>query len=162
MATSNVGTLYQIRQASTSDIPTLVKHNRWMYEEDAMLHNEALNLMDLEVMEREYAVYLEKKFAKGTSVAWVVEADSNIAASCVLSLLEWPPTIKFGTRALLHSVYTVKNHRRRGLARLMIQKAIEYCRAHNCNRLVLHASDVALKFYESMGFAPTNEMGINL
>jgi GNAT superfamily N-acetyltransferase len=58
----------------------------------------------------------------------------------------------------LWNVYTYPEFRKRGLARLLTQRAIAYCRQHGHKILWLHASEFGRPLYESLGFESTNEM----
>lgn len=61
-------------------------------------------------------------------------------------------------RAYLLNVYTYPEFRKRGLARLLTQRAMEWCCQQGFKVLWLHASDFGRPLYESLGFVPTNEM----
>jgi len=79
-------------------------------------------------------------------------------------LRDWLPRPSDLTRRLayLHSVYTELAHRRRGLARRIVETALETCRAQGLRRLMLHASEEGRPLYDSLGFLPTNEMRLVL
>ena len=59
-------------------------------------------------------------------------------------------------------MYTDPAHRRRGLARRLMETMIAWARAEGHATLYLHASDEGRGLYESLGFAPTNEMRLVL
>ena len=52
--------------------------------------------------------------------------------------------------------------RRRGLARRLIRRAIDWSRRNGFSTLWLHASKAGRPIYASMGFVPTNEMKLQL
>ena len=56
------------------------------------------------------------------------------------------------------NVYTELAWRRRGIAALVMRHLLDYTHANRLNRVSLHASDDGRPLYESLGFAPTNEM----
>ncbi len=63
-----------------------------------------------------------------------------------------------GRQGLLINVFTETEWRRRGVAMLLMQRAIDWSREQRLDRLILHASDAGRPLYEKMGFVSTNEM----
>jgi ribosomal protein S18 acetylase RimI-like enzyme len=94
-------------------------------------------------------------------LAWFALApDSSIAAGLGLWLMDWPPhMVAAGQwRGNILNVYTEREHRRRGMARALMQIALEWCAANQVGAVILHASAEGSALYESLGFTPTNEM----
>ena len=153
-----------LREATLDDVPTLVNHRRRMFEEMDALRGKVHEPAMLDAMGVAYALYLRGCIADGRLRAWVIEAGGRIVASGAVSFLDWPPRPDdLGQRlALLHSVYTEHSHRRLGLARRIVECAIDACRSAGLKRLSLHASDAGRRLYESMNFKPTNEMRLAL
>ncbi len=60
------------------------------------------------------------------------------------------------------NVYTEKSYRRLGLAKHLVETAMEWCRGHGVDVMALHASAAGRPMYEAMGFKSTNEMRIQL
>ena len=58
----------------------------------------------------------------------------------------------------LMSMYTVKGFRRKGVASLIVKGALKWCREHEYDGVVLHASKEGRSVYEGLGFEPSNEM----
>ena len=56
------------------------------------------------------------------------------------------------------NVYTEAAHRRRGVARALMDVMLGWCRDRDISRVLLHASDEGRPLYETLGFLPTNEM----
>jgi GNAT superfamily N-acetyltransferase len=101
----------------------------------------------------------------GEYLAWfAVKPDGTIAAGLGLWLMDWPPhMIGSGPwRGNILNVYTHPGSRRLGLARRLMETALEWCRANKVQAVILHSSDEGRHLYNSMGFAPTNEMRIVL
>jgi GNAT superfamily N-acetyltransferase len=155
---------YSLREATPADIPTLVNHRRRMFEDMAAAGGTPHDLAALDAMDVGYAAHLSLRLVDGAERAWVIESGDRIVASGAVLLSEWLPLPSnlTGRLAYLHSVYTLPEHRRRGLARRIVVTAIEFCRAQGLRRLVLHASRDGRPLYESLGFAPTNEMRLVL
>jgi GNAT superfamily N-acetyltransferase len=56
------------------------------------------------------------------------------------------------------NVYCEPPHRRRGLARALMDAILDWCRERSISRVSLHASDEGRPLYEGLGFTATNEM----
>jgi GNAT superfamily N-acetyltransferase len=97
--------------------------------------------------------------------AWLVSApDGSIAAGAGLWLMDWPPHMigKGARRGNIVNVYTESSFRRRGLARLLMETALAWCRENGVDTVILHASPAGKSLYEGIGFKATNEMRIQL
>jgi GNAT superfamily N-acetyltransferase len=136
-----------------------------MFEEMDALRGLVHDPASLAAMDALYASHLRAHLDGGRLRAWVAEADGLIVASGAVSFLaSWPPRPDDLTEclALLHSVYTLADYRQRGLARRIVEAAIEACRTQGMKRLTLHASAAGRPMYEAMGFQATNEMRLVL
>ena len=151
---------FSLREATSTDIPTLVNHRRWMFEEMAALRGASA---DEGEMAEVYSRYLAQHLG-GLIRAWVVEEGGKIIASGAVLFYDWPPRPKdlTGRGALLHSVYTAPEYRRQGLARRIMQTMIDVCRELGLRTITLHASDAGRPLYESLGFKATSEMRLSL
>ena len=63
-----------------------------------------------------------------------------------------------GRQAIVVNVYTEPTHRRRGLARLLMDEVIQWARDMRVESLVLHAAPDGRPLYDQLGFQSTNEM----
>lgn len=61
-------------------------------------------------------------------------------------------------RGNILNVYTEPAHRRSGMARALMQVALEWCAANQVGAVILHASQDGRALYDSLGFTSTNEM----
>ena len=59
-------------------------------------------------------------------------------------------------------MYTEPEHRRRGLARMIMMALLELCRESGWAVVHLHASSDGRPLYESLGFQAANEMILKL
>jgi predicted GNAT family acetyltransferase len=149
-----------LREANIDDIPALVQHRRWMFEDMALVENHRLDPADLDQMDKKYADDLQQHLIDGRLRAWVIEGDDRIVASGSIWFLDWLPRPDDFTGRLpyLHSVYTVPEYRGVGLARRIVVAMLDECRAQGLKRVSLHASPAGQSIYETLGFKPTNEM----
>jgi ribosomal protein S18 acetylase RimI-like enzyme len=152
-----------LRNATPADIPVLTKHRRWMFDDMLKVQKVAYSAADVDGMEPEYQQYLEKHLG-GILRAWVVESAGRAVASGAMLLYDWPPRPgdSTGRAALLHSVYTDPEYRRRGLARRIVDAMIEECRRMGLRTVSLHASEAGQSLYEAIGFKRTSEMRLVL
>ena len=149
-----------LREAVPADIPVLVRHRRWMFEDMDALQGLRHGPASLDAMDAAYARQLAWRLADGSLRAWVIEAEGRVVASGAVLFSAWLPRPADLTERLayLHSVYTEPAHRRRGMAKRIVQAALEACRSAGLRRVTLHASQEGYPLYEALGFQPTNEM----
>ena len=154
------------RQAAAADIPTLVKHRRRMFEDMAAARGRTCQPGALDRMEEAYVEYLRRHFADGGIRAWLARSEGRVVASATVTFLAWPPIPSAGSVrvALLHSIYTLPEYRRRGHARRLVEAAIAYCRARNVPWITLGGTgtDAARGLYEPLGFKPAAVMRLDL
>jgi GNAT superfamily N-acetyltransferase len=76
----------------------------------------------------------------------------------VRRLLPRPGNLQGGAEGYILNVYTEPEHRRRGLARELMEVILAWCRENHIARITLHASEEGRALYEGLGFVPTDEM----
>ena len=148
-----------IRAALLADIPEILRQRRRMYED---IHHPDSAVLDAVVSLS--SAYLKLAMAEGSFRAWLaVEGDRVVAGGAVI-ISPWPahPYDLECRRATILNVYTDPEHRRRGIARKLMQTIIAWCQREGFARVTLHASDDGRHLYESLGFEPSNEMRLNL
>lgn len=105
-------------------------------------------------LERDFAVQM----ARG-SMAWFVAQDGgHIVGTGAAILSRNAGGILLDQQATLAGVYVAPGYRRRGIARELTLRAIEWCKERGCVRIRLHASDAGRPLYESLGFKTFREM----
>jgi len=115
----------------------------------------------LDAMSAAFEPWLIARLRAGEYLAWfAVTSDGSVAAGLGLWLMDWPPHMvgPGARRGNILNVYTSKEHRRRGLARQLMQIALDWCREHSIHVVILHASREGRPLYEALGFRATNEM----
>jgi GNAT superfamily N-acetyltransferase len=119
----------------------------------------------LDKMCEAFRPWLERRMRHNEYLAWfAVDEDRNIAAGLGLWLMDWPPHMigPGAPRGNILNVYTRPESRRMGLARRLMDAALEWCAQNRVRAVILHSSDDGRRLYESLGFEPTNEMRIVL
>ena len=150
---------YDIRVATSADLEVVLRHRRRMFEDMGFTHPPALDTMIASSTEM-----LRRGLEDGSYRGWLVEADGQVVAGGGIIFLEFQPHPNDPNprRAWVVNMFTDPEHRQRGLARRLMAVMLAWCRAQGMSSLSLHASDSGRTLYESLGFAPTNEMRIDL
>ena len=151
---------YSLRRASAGDIDTLVAHRRAMfvdmgYQDQTALDTMATNCRTWLLIKMDCEEYL----------AWLATApDGSVVAGTGLWLMDWPPHMigPGAPRGNILNVYTEPAFRRQGIARRLMNEALDWCRVNGVRAVILHASPDGERLYEDLGFKSTNEMRILL
>jgi GNAT superfamily N-acetyltransferase len=139
-----------------NDIQAIVHHRAAMFRDMGYADESAIERMSVR-----FEPWLETKMDAGEYLGWFALApDGAIVAGLGLWLMDWLPHMLAGGRwrGNIVNVYTEPAHRRQGLARGLMQIALEWCSANGVEAVILHASPEGRTLYESLGFTPTNEM----
>jgi GNAT superfamily N-acetyltransferase len=151
----------QIRLSTPDEFEIVVQHRRSMFLDMGHADDEAMATMTAA-----FRPWIATKMRANEYLAWfAVDEDGTIAAGLGLWLMDWlPHMIGAGAprRGNIVNVYTQPEHRRKGIARELMQTAMAWCRDNGIGCVILHASKEGRALYESLGFQPTNEMRILL
>ena len=114
---------------------------------------------------------VRRSLASDEYIGWLVlhpENTDKIIAGAGVMLREIPPiplprasgkTIVYDNgQALIVNVFTEPEWRRRGIARLLMERIIAWCHEQRIESVVLHASEDGRALYQQLGFIQTNEM----
>ena len=76
----------------------------------------------------------------------------------------WPGVLgqRQPQRAMILNMYVEREHRRKGVARALMETMIRWCRENEFAYVGLHASESGRGLYEKLGFQPTDEMRLEL
>jgi len=139
---------YRIRPATLADADVLARHRIAMFTDMAVP-------LDAAPLEQSFRIWLAEVMPAGTYRAWLAEtADGAVAGGGGITILPWPPGPRYmGNRlAFVYNVYTEPAHRRRGLARLLMDAIHGWCRDEGISSMALNASRDGKSLYESMGY----------
>jgi GNAT superfamily N-acetyltransferase len=151
---------FTIRPATLADIPEILHHRRAMFEDMGVGDTIPLAPM-LAAAEK----YLREGMPQGAFRAWfAIAPDGQIAGRCAVSICSWPPHPwdPQSRRAYILNLYVYPEHRRKGVARQLMQTTVDWCKTDGFGTVSLHASKFGRSLYESFGFAQTNEMRLRL
>jgi GNAT superfamily N-acetyltransferase len=139
---------YRIREGTADDTPALLRHRIRMFEEMGLA-------IDREALGAAFASWIAVQLPNGTYRAWLVEDERGaVVAGGGITLLPWPPGPHelSGTLPIVYNVYTETAHRRRGLARAVMETIHAWCRDRGYRVVGLAASDDGRPLYESLGY----------
>ena len=140
---------YQVRLATLADVDVLVRHRIAMFTDMGVP-------LDARMLDQAFRAWLGEVMPRGSYRAWLVDAaDGTVAGGGGITIIPWPPGPRYaGDRlAFVYNVYTEPPHRRRGLARLVMDTIHHWCRDEGIGSMALNASRDGKPLYESMGYA---------
>ena len=149
----NLELSYSIRPATVADIPHIVEHRAAMFRDMGIP-------AQFDEMAIETAAWLRDAIPSKTYRAWMAESSrGEVAAGGGLIVIPWPPgPMTMDPRCgFIFNVYTLPKHRKRGLARRLMDAMHDWCRAEGIDRIVLNASVFGKPLYEAMGYVATSE-----
>ena len=139
---------YAIRVATIADVDALVSHRVNMFREMGLTIDEST---DAQIFRR----WLVESMQSNSYRAWVAgDVDGAVVAGGGITILPWPPGPNGtgGPLPFVYNVYTEPSHRRRGLARAIMETIHAWCRDAGYRRIGLAASASGQKIYEAMGY----------
>lgn len=145
-----------IRLATPDDAATIAGHRTGMFLDLGRFDAERAATMTDELIP-----LFRRMVRSGEYVGWLAVAeDGTVAAGAgvQLRMLLPRPETAVTREALVVNVYVQPEYRRNGLARRLMIAILDWSREQGIERVVLHASVMGRPLYESLGFAPTNEM----
>lgn len=149
-----------IRPATPQDCSAILHHRRCMFQDMGEGTPE-----DLDRMIEATTSWLERALADGSYRGWLAETpNAQVVAGGGVLVSPWPagPYDPRTRRAVIINVYTEPEFRRIGLARRLMSLMIQQLKDEGFSSVVLQASDAGRPLYETLGFAPTNEMRLRL
>lgn len=142
---------YHVREATLADTDALVHHRVAMFTDMGLT-------FDREAVNAPFRAWLARQMPAGTYRAWVVEDDSGaVVAGGGATIIPWPPGPRYpGDRlAFVYNVYVEPAHRRRGLAKRIMEAIHSFCRIHHITSIALNASADGRPLYELLGYQVT-------
>jgi GNAT superfamily N-acetyltransferase len=138
---------YRIRGGTVADISLLVHHRVAMFTEMGLT-------FDHEATADAFGTWLGQHLPSGTYRGWVAEANGEVVAGAGITQLTWPPgPHEFSGRLpIVYNVYTEPMHRRRGLARALMETVHAWCRDAGYSAVGLAASTYGRGLYEALGY----------
>jgi GNAT superfamily N-acetyltransferase len=147
---------YRIRRAVLADAKVIARHRTAMFCDRSEVVGD-----DIARLESASFVFLRQMMAERRYLGWLTERADEVVAGgglVVSQILPRPGIVEGGAQALIVNMYCEPAHRRRGLARGLMEAMLDWCKQERIARVTLHTSDAGRPLYESLGFIHTNEM----
>lgn len=147
---------YKIRLATIDDAAIIARHRAAMFL-DMRYFDEA----QAQIVETNSLPILRQMLQSGEYRAWLIEFEGQIVAGGGIILRRLLPrlgSMNGGQEAYILNMFTEREHRRKNLARQIMQTMIAWCQENKIGRVSLHASEAGRPLYEDLGFVTTNEM----
>ncbi len=147
---------FTITLAGPDDVELLVSHRLNMWRD---IHPELGSKVDKS--EGLTRTWIRKRIADGRLIGFIATTEGGRVAGsgCVWIREEQPrPTNPGNEFPYLMSMYTEPPFRRKGVARLILKRALKWSEDNGYERMIPHASEQGRPLYEAFGFEPTTEM----
>lgn len=153
-----MSTEYIFRKATIADTETIADHRYLMFAE---MGYDKTQLAKARV---HYTPWLAERLSNGVYTGIFVECDETIVAGAGMWVGMGAPLPALASsdhrRGHVVNVYVYPEHRRKGLARQLMQRLLDIAREEGYPVVLLHASGAGRALYESMGFQNTNELSL--
>ena len=142
----------QIRFAHCNDLDQLVQLRMCLF--DRLVEFNKGRAVDEQLLAATRDYYA-RAFDTQECQTWVAEVDGRIVACGSLVVFMRPPYPgnTAGKDAYLLNMYTMLEYRQQGLARSILQQAMQYAREQGYGKVWLHATEDGQPLYASAGFA---------
>lgn len=116
---------------------------------------------NMDLFREQLKEYFASSLAKGSFISFLVFIDGKAAACSGLCIERHPPSYSDpeGYFGYITNMFTLKEFRGRGLARLLLDEIRKEAEKYHCRKLMLNASSMGKPLYEKYGFRDVeNEM----
>jgi GNAT superfamily N-acetyltransferase len=141
-----------IHYAKVGDVELLVNHRMLMWQDILDVRHDLAALPRTEERTRKW---IKQKLVEGKLIGFIAKTqEGQIAGSGCIWLREQPPIPMISNLEVpyLMSLYTEEKFRRQGVAQLIVETAITWCKEHCYERINLDASEAGKGLYEKLGF----------
>lgn len=137
-----------IRQANMNDIDVLSELRILQQQDD--WEEDYEDKFDLYERTKEYL----NKHLNEDLYMFVNIVDDKMVSTCGLQIIEYlPQCVDNGMQGFICNVFTLRDYRRRGLQRELIEEVIKFAKEKNLCEISLSSdSEDAIKLYKSFGF----------
>jgi GNAT superfamily N-acetyltransferase len=143
------------RPVQLDDLDLVCRHREDMFASSG--HNRDM----LARMTAAFREWLRPKLADGSYFGWIVEEEGAAIAGIGMMVIDWPPHPSHpedARRGYILNVFVEPAHRRKGLAKALMERADAEARQRGLAYLILHATKQGRPLYEQLGWSGTNEM----
>jgi ribosomal protein S18 acetylase RimI-like enzyme len=149
-----------IRKATEADVPELVRQRKLMFE--SMGIEDYKKLQSTSILSRNFFLdgLRNNKFQ-----GWVaITKEGRIVSNAGVIIDHHPPGPNnlTGKIAYIFNLYTLKDYRRQGIARKIMETILEWIREEEILIVSLHVTNDGEKLYKSLGFTSENTMRLKM
>ena len=107
-------------------------------------------------IDEELFAFFKKWLESSDFVQFIAEEDGKLLSTAAVIYYDLPPsfTNKIGVRGYVTNVYTVPEHRGKGLAKMLLTELLNDAKSRGIKKLWLGASKLGRPLYEKLGFIP--------
>ena len=150
------------RSITTDDLELVCRHREQMFRESsAPGRTEDI----LKKQTDHFRPWLAERLSDASYFGWIVEDGGAPVAGIGLMVIDWPPGPSHPTqdqRGYLLNVFVEASHRKRGIARMLMDMADREFARRGVAFLILHATRMGRPLYERLGWSATSEMAKSL
>jgi ribosomal protein S18 acetylase RimI-like enzyme len=149
-----------IRKATEDDVPELVRQRKLMFESMGIKDHNKL-LLTSRLSRRYFLNGLKSNKFQG----WVaITKEGRIVSNAGVIIDHHPPGPNnfTGKIAYIFNLYTLKEYRRQGIARKIMETILEWIKEEEILIVSLHVTDNGEKLYKSLGFTAENTMRLKM
>ena len=102
--------------------------------------------------------YYIRHLNDNTFVSWLAIDEGKIVGTSGMSFVEKPPyySCPSGKIGLISSMYVMKEYRRKGIAKFLLDKVVNEAKNYGCATVQITASDMGVLVYSDYGFKKNN------
>ncbi|WP_281932260.1 GNAT family N-acetyltransferase [Roseibium album] len=148
--------MIETRPINSNDLDLVCRHRISMFCDDGRR-----KASELETMDRSFRAWLKPRLVDGTYFGFIVEDDGKPIAGIGLMELSWPPHPLHqddGRRGYVLNMFVERSHRKRGIAKLLLDLADQEFSQRKLKYAILHSTSAGRPVYEAAGWQPTSEM----
>jgi GNAT superfamily N-acetyltransferase len=109
--------------------------------------------------------WLAARLKDASYFGWIVEDAGAPVAGIGLMVIDWPPGPAHPTqdrRGYVLNVFVEPSHRKRGIAKMLMEMADQEFARRGVAFLILHATRMGRPLYQQLGWSATSEMAKSL
>jgi GNAT superfamily N-acetyltransferase len=139
-----------IRDATVLDAEVLTEFRLAMMDDAGFL----ADAEDVAAVRAATLEYMGRALPAGELRCWLAEMDGAPVASAGVIVLHKPPGAAelSGREAYILNVYTLPEHRGRGIATSLTTVVLQWCEAEGIRKISLHATHAGARIYRRFGF----------
>ncbi len=149
MTAEPLGPPIAIRSVGPDDLELICRHREEMFRDAGS--DEQL----LPVMTQNFRPWLEPRLADGSYFGFIASCAGEPAGGVGLMLIDWPPHPLHPAndqRGYVLNLFVESAHRRKGLARRLMQLAEDELTRRGASLLILHATEKGRPLYSQLGW----------